>query len=412
MNRVLPTAVPWFKTLCCLFLFVVASVLIADKAVCRRDALSISVGGLWDLTGDYGREGQAAYIAARKAVTCLNSQGGVGGRFLELIVADTRGEPGRLLLEARKLVEQKKVVALLGPTSEALIPVLRNYAEKHNVPIVLTSGDDPLLSFRKNKSVSWTFSISPGLGPAIKALFREFARAGLESVAPLVADNTRGKRASLWLQGYGPEYHLRILTTQNFGLHDTDVITQLQHFKEEGAQVIVAWGPRSCGPVLLRSAMRMGIHMAVPVQLLSSDMLKKYTGSSRLWTAAPPLLLGYDIPLSHPCSFIVNRFIKAMGEKRVRGFSVEELLAAGAAWDALHLTAMGLRTSSTATHSDLRQALEDLDQRYYGVMGVFKPSERDHSGLVPSSLIVLERSKNSWRPVISNRTGQNYSKLN
>jgi branched-chain amino acid transport system substrate-binding protein len=400
MNLGLPKATPGFKTLCFLFLFVVASVLIADKAVCRRDALSISVGGLWDLTGDYCREGQAAYIAARKAVECLNSQGGVGGRPLELVVADTRGEPGRLLLEARKLVEQEKVVALLGPTSEALTPVLRNYAETRNVPMVLTSGDDPLLPSRKNESVRWTFSISPSLGPAIKILFREFARAGLELVGPLVADNARGKRASLWLQGYGPEYRLRILPPQNFGLHDTDMVSQLQRFKEEGAQVIVAWGPRSCGPVLLRSVKRMGIHVAVPVQLLSSGMLKKYTGLFKLWTAAPPLLLGYDIPSSHPCAFTINRFMNAM-EKEVSGFSIEESLAAGTAWDALHLTAMGLRTSSTATHSDLRQALEGLNQKYCGVMGVFKPRKRDHSGLVPSSLIVLERNKNSWRPVIS-----------
>ncbi|MEA1991243.1 MAG: ABC transporter substrate-binding protein [Thermodesulfobacteriota bacterium] len=400
MNRVLPMAAPGFKTLCCLFLFVVASVLIADKAVCRRDALSISVGGLWDLSGDHRKEGQAAYMAAKKAVECLNSQGGIGGRPLELVVADTKGEPGRLLLEARNLVEQKKVVALLGPTNETLIPVLRNYAEAHNVPMVLTSGDDPLLPFRKKEAVSWTYSISPSIGPAIKALFREFARAGLEPVAPLVAHNAQGKRASLWLQGYGPEYHLRVLPPQNFGLHDTDVISQLQQFKEEGAQVIMAWGPRSWGPVLLRSAKKTGVPVAVPVQLLSSDMLKKYTGSFRLWTAAPPVLLGYDIPLSHPCAFIVNRFMKTMGKEAME-FSVEECLAAGAAWDALHLTAIGMRTSSTATHSDLRQALEDLDQSYYGVMGVFKPRKRDHSGLVPGSLIVLERGTNGWRPVIS-----------
>jgi branched-chain amino acid transport system substrate-binding protein len=400
MNQRLPMAVPGFMTLSCLFLFLAASVLIADKAACGRDALSISVGGLWDLGGEHGREGQAAYIAAKRAIECLNFQGGIGGRPLELVVADTRGEPGKLLLEAGKLVEQKKVVALLGPTSDTLIPVLRNYAEAHNVPIVLTSGDDSLLPFEKNESVFWTFSISPGLGPSIKALFREFARAGLEPVAPLVADNVKGRRASLWLQGYGPEYHLRILPFQEFGLHDTDVFSQLQQFKEQGAQVIVAWGPRSWGPVLISSANRTGVPVAVPVQILSSDMLKEYTGSFRLWTAAPPLLAGNNVPLSHPCAFMINRFMKAMGQEAM-GFSIEEFLAAGAAWDAIHFTAMGLRTSSTATRSDLRQALENLDQKYYGVMGVFKPREGDHSGLEPNSLIVLERNKNSWRPVVS-----------
>jgi len=392
MNLRLPMAASWLRILCCcLFLFFAASAVIAGKALCK----TIYVGGLWDLSGDRGREGKAACMAARKAVEYLNSQGGISGRPLELITADTMGEPGRLLLEVRKLVEQKKVVALLGPTSEALIPVLRNYAETHNIPVVLTSGDDPLLPSENDESVHCTFSISTGLGPAIKALFQEFARTGLEPVAPLVADNPKGKRVSLWLQGYGSEYRLRVLPPQNFGLHDTDVVSQLQQFKEEGARVIVTWGPRSCGPVLLRSAKRTGVHMAVPVQIISSDMLKKYAGSFRLWTAAPPLLLGYDIPLSHPCAFAVNRFMKAM-ERETRGFSIEEFLAAGAAWDALYLTAMGLRKSGTAAHSNLCQAFEDTDQSYYGVMGVFRPRRRDHSGLVPGSLVVLKMNKNGW----------------
>ena len=391
---------PRLKILCCLFLFIFVSALNADKALCRGSTRSISLGGLWDLTGDFRREGQAARFSATKAVESINSQGGVDGGRVDLVVADTRGEPGRLLLEARRLVEQDKVVALIGPASEALVPVLRKYAETHNVPVILTCGDDPLLPSRKNKSVRWTFSISPNLGPVIKILFREFARSDLKIVGPLVADNPKGRRASLWLKGYGPEYRLSILPPQNFGLHDTDMVSQLQCLKEEGAQVIAAWGPRSCGPVLLRSAEKTGIHIAVPIQLLSSDMLSEYEGLFRLWTAAPPLLLGHNIPVSHPCAFTITRFMIAMG-KEVMGFSIEESLAAGMAWDAVHLTVMGLRASGAVTHRGLQKALEDLDQSYYGVMGIFEPSDRDHSGLAPGSLIVLERSKNGWRPLTS-----------
>jgi branched-chain amino acid transport system substrate-binding protein len=396
----LSKATLWLKILCCLFSFIIASALNADKALCRKSIRSISVGGLWDLTGDCCREGQAACFAATKAVESINSQGGVDGGPIKLVVADTRGEPGRLLLEARKLVEQDKVVALLGPAGEALVPVLRNYAETHDVPLILTCGDDPLLPSRKNESVHWTFSVSPNLGSAIKTLFRELARADLKIVGPLIADNPKGRRDSLWLKGYGPEYRLSILPPQNFGLHDTDMVSQLQCLKDEGAQVIAAWGPRSCGPVLLRSAEKTGIHVAVPVQLLSSDMLSEYKGLFRLWTPAPPLLLGHNIPVSHPCAFTITRFMIAIGREAM-GFSVEESLAAGMAWDAVHLTVMGLRASDTATHRGLQKALEELDQSYYGVMGIFEPSDRDHSGLAPSSLIVLERSKNGWRPLKS-----------
>jgi ABC-type branched-subunit amino acid transport system substrate-binding protein len=264
----------------------------------------------------------------------------------------------------------------------------------------LTAGDDPLLCTEENKSISWIFSVSPNLGSEIKALFQGLTTLDLEPIAPLLADDVTGNKISLWIQGYGLEYHLRILPFQNFGLHDTDVIAQLDHFKGQGARVIVVWGPRNCASMLLHSAMTTGINMVVPVQLITSDMLKKYNGSIRLLTAAPPLLLGRHISLSHPCSFAVHRFIKAM-EKEVSEFSVEQFLAGGKAWDAVHLAVMGVRESKTARGSDLGEALENLDQGYYGVMGIFKPTKSDHSGLLPHSLVVVERGKNSWIPVIS-----------
>jgi len=384
------------KVLCCIFLFL-GLVLVNTERVL---ASSILIGGLWDLSGDRCREGKAAFMAARRAMELFNSQGGIDGRRLELVTADTRGNPGRLLLEARNLTESGKVVALLGPSSEVLSTVLRSYGETHKIPVVLTAGYSPLLPSRR-RPIHWTFSVSPGLRPTIKALFHRFAKAGLGPVAPLVPDNTRGERISLWLQGYGPEYHLHILPPQNFGLQDTDIVTQLQESMKEGARVVVAWGPRSFGPVLLRSARGMAIHIAVPVQLLSSDMLKGYKGPLKLWIAAPPLLLGHSLSPSHPCAFRVNRFLKSLGGKTGK-FPVEELLSAGEAWDAVHLVATGLRLSCPGvSRGGLRNALEDLNQGYYGVMGVFRPSKRDHTGLMPGSLVVLEWTKNGWRAAAS-----------
>ncbi len=384
------------KVLCCLFLFLGLALVNTGRVL----ASSILIGGLWDLSGGHSCEGRAAFMAARRALELLNSQGGIDGRRLELVTADTRGEPGRLLLEARNLTESGRVVALLGPSSQALCRVLRSYGEVHKIPVVLTAGDDPLLPSKK-KTIHWIFSVSLGLRSTMKALFRKFAKAGLSPVVPLVADNARGERISLWLQGYGLEYHLHVLPPQNFGLQDTDVVTQLQESMREGARVVVAWGPRSLGPVLLRSARGMAIHIAVPVQLLSSDMLKDYRGPLKLWTAAPPLLLGHSLAPSHPCAFVVDRFLKSLGGKTGE-FPVEELLPAGEAWDAVHIVAMGLRRSRPdISREGLRHALEDLHQEYYGVMGVFRPSKRDHSGLMPASLVVLEWTKNGWRAATS-----------
>ncbi len=218
-------------------------------------------------------------------------------------------------------------------------------------------------------------------------------------MVPLVPDNPGGEGISLWLQGYGPEYHLRVLLPQKFGLQDTDVVAQLQGSVEEGGRVVVAWGPRSLGPVLLHSAKGMAIHIAVPVQLLSTDMLKGYSSPLKLWTAAPPVLLGHSLAPSHPCVFMVTEFLDSIKGELDR-LSVEGLLSAGEAWDAVHLIAIGLRSSLHGpSRRGLRSAIEDLNQRYYGVMGVFRPDKRDHSGLRPGSLVVVEWTRDGWRTV-------------
>ncbi len=112
-------------------------------------ASSVLIGGLWDLSGGHCREGRAASMAAERAVGLINSQGGIDGRHLELLTKDTRGEPGRLLLEARDLARDRGVMALLGPSSGLLASVLSDYAEAHEIPLVLTAGYRPLICLKK-----------------------------------------------------------------------------------------------------------------------------------------------------------------------------------------------------------------------------------------------------------------------
>jgi branched-chain amino acid transport system substrate-binding protein len=386
-----------FRPRALLCLFWASCLLIFLEGVCIPDDKPLLLGGLWDLSGRQADRGRAAFIAARKAVESLNSQGGINGRRIELVVSDTKGEPGNLLLQASTLVRQEGVLALFGPTTGALISAIRTSGETYGVPVILTAGDELLFPERGGQRYLWTFSVSAGLGSEIKALYSLFSKARREPIAPLVADTTGGRRAGLWLLAYGPEFGLQVLPSQSFGVSDADVVNQLHQFKNDGAAVVAAWGPRSCGPVLMRSARDTGLGIAVSASMLSTEMLAQISPGVTLYTIAPPLLMGSAISASNPCAFVVNRFIILL-ERELTSSSTEELLAAGAAWDAVHLAASGLRKAGSMTPLGLRQALEGLQQPYYGVMGVFRPSKRDHSGLSYESLLVLKRQGDRWIP--------------
>jgi len=365
--------------------------------VVRDRQTAVLIGALWDLSGNSRSQGEAALESVRRAVKIVNAQGGVRRRRLQIVPADTGGSLATLLLKARELVENPAVLALIGPVNEELSHALREYAESNRIPLILISGHEPLLPFRRGAATRWTFSVAPGLAPSIKVFYREFQRLKLNPIGPLVADNRYGKRASLWLAGYGPEYHLNILPARKFKTDNTDTRVGVHDLVREGANALVAWGPRKSGVGLAWSIRDTGLVLAVPAGMISADLLKAAAHSVRLWTAAPPIMAAEAVPSAHPCAFSVSRF-RLLHRDMAGKYSPEELMAAGASWDALHLLARGLSASADFSRAGLMRAIEDADAYYSGVMGQFRPSSRDHSGLNPGSLLLLKWSGTSWKP--------------
>lgn len=79
----------------------------------------IKLGAPIDISGGLAATGKDVLAGAELAVEQLNEDGGVLGRQVELIVRDNQSKPEVAVEEARKLVEDEGVVALLGPASSA-----------------------------------------------------------------------------------------------------------------------------------------------------------------------------------------------------------------------------------------------------------------------------------------------------
>lgn len=88
----------------------------------------IKLGTVQDLSGPIAAYGKQAVNGMRLRLEEVNSQGGVRGRKLNLIVEDSGYDPKRAVLAAQKLVSKDNVfmmVGLLGtPTNMAAMPVI------------------------------------------------------------------------------------------------------------------------------------------------------------------------------------------------------------------------------------------------------------------------------------------------
>ena len=81
---------------------------------------TIKIGEIATVTGDFAAYGVAEVESVKIAVEEINAAGGVLGKKLELIMYDCRTRQEDMVNAARRLVEQDKVVGVIGPSGSGL----------------------------------------------------------------------------------------------------------------------------------------------------------------------------------------------------------------------------------------------------------------------------------------------------
>ena len=113
-------------------------------ALVRAQPEVIRIGHLTPRTGFLGQVGEYGFRGATLAVDELNAAGGVLGRKLELIAEDSVN-PATAVNKAQKLVEQNKVVVLVGEVSSASAGAIAEQALKYKIPYFNTGANSDAL---------------------------------------------------------------------------------------------------------------------------------------------------------------------------------------------------------------------------------------------------------------------------
>ena len=100
----------------------------------------IKVGFLVDKTGPLADYGKAHEIVGRAAVKRINENGGVDGRPLELVIADTESDPATATPRARQLVQSDNVDFLLGSNTSGVVLAVAGVAEETETVYFPTAG--------------------------------------------------------------------------------------------------------------------------------------------------------------------------------------------------------------------------------------------------------------------------------
>jgi len=113
-----------------------------EQSAPSTDGETFRVGVVLPMTGGSARMGELQYEGFKLFADYYNEQGGIqslNGMKIELILADSTGDPATGASEAERLINNEKVHALVGPYNSSVGATMQPIAEKYGVPFCISN---------------------------------------------------------------------------------------------------------------------------------------------------------------------------------------------------------------------------------------------------------------------------------
>lgn len=119
----------------------------------------IKIGHAVALTGDASIWGQSESNALKMWADKINAAGGVGGKDIQLVTYDTRADSVEAVNVAKRMIEQDKVVAIIGAAQSGVTIAMTAVTEPAKIPLVGTTATNPQVTVNNDTVRPHTFRV-------------------------------------------------------------------------------------------------------------------------------------------------------------------------------------------------------------------------------------------------------------
>jgi ABC-type branched-subunit amino acid transport system substrate-binding protein len=198
---------------------------------------TFKMGGLTSVTGGGASVGVSSTEAWKLAAEDINANGGILGKQVELIIADSMTDPTHGVSEARRLIENEGIEAMVGPvTSQETIPVVAVTTEA-GIMQITTAASSTLTPevgpYHFSTSVTAANQMIPNVDYAIDVL-------GAKKLA-IISDNGGMSKAGVSeiIEYMTQEKGLEPVAVQEFAFRTEDMTPQLFSLRSAGADAVL-----------------------------------------------------------------------------------------------------------------------------------------------------------------------------
>ena len=357
-----------------------------DKSSGGSDNSPYKIGVLTTTSGPNGFLGLDIVDALNLEVEKINSEGGVNGHPLQLVIEDDGFDSAKAVNGFNKLAQEDKVLVVLGLMGEPLEASVRPLAEKYKIPFITNV---PSVPGTREIGAKWTFSAAQNEIVDVAMWVQWCKDNNFTNVAFLQTNDALNEARLAEAQKQLPAagITLNVLPDQiNFTSVDvTPEITKLKALVDStGSQAVLMTVWPNLIPSVLKAAKAINLNVPFTQYCEAGDSSLLAMGGEELegfMQMGFKLLGAASLPDNDPQKAVCVDFQNRFQAKYNRIAGVEDSWA----HDALYITVNGLKTSG-ANAEKLRDAIESNTKDFIGTSGIYNYTATQHDGLDVDSM--------------------------
>ncbi len=323
--------------------------------------------------GDDIREGLQAYFKQ------VNDAGGINGRSLELVALDDANDAKRAGENARILIEERGVLALIGYASATLSLPALPFVEKNKIAFVGPfTGAEPMRSFRRN-----VYNIRASYADELEKIVDFYTTTGMKKFSIIHYDDAIGKENLTAVETALNRRGLKPVSIGTLKRNQTDLGAAVSDVVKASPDVVIATTLYKTTGDFVKAARKAGSS----TQFASTSFVGASALASELGDQGTGVVVAQVVPPYSRASVQIVReyqaaIEKSLGKKDYSFTSLESYIGARVLAEAIR------RSGANPTREGVMKALDSIQNFNVGGYVVdFSPTNHNGSKFVELTAI-------------------------
>ena len=343
----------------------------------------IKIGAIFGVTGPAAFLGAPEAKTAEMLVDQLNAKGGLLGRKLQLVLKDSGGSPEKAVSFAKQLIEEDKVLAIIGPSTSGETMQIKPICENAKMILISCAAAEVIV----NPLAKYVFKVPQKDSQAVTWIYNTMKAAGITKIGILSDNSGFGQAGKAQLEQLAKVQGMEIAADEVYDKAAKDLTDILTKVKARDVQAVVNWSIVPAQSIIPKNMKQIGLN--VPLYQSHGFGNVKYVkaaGEAAEGIIFPSgrLLVAESLPADNPQKAVLMAY-KHDYESR---YKEDVSTFGGHAYDAVLVLTSAIQKAGSTDRDKVRDAIETL-KGLPGTAGIFNFSPDDHNGLALDAFEML-----------------------